>query len=446
MVRGHGPYLFAIDPDANISAVDKQIVEDFDLRTSAGPKIIDEAEIGQTRLYAELLDLRVATLAVARRDVLLFPVGYYDTEGRHISGILGRDVIADSLVFGFDRDQGIATLATTSAFSAPPDAIAIQYENLSGDSGTVSGKYPAGTMVATGSRPRPGESLGPGEKREGVVDPYGNNVPSRINEAERQDYRNNDVVPVPRRIAAVQIGNATLTMHLDLGAAVSQLPESIWNEAHLALADAKLRLVDEAASVRYVTRVGVAADVALGSAKARQVTFAPFVDKRFPGRTVEGALGLDFFRGYAVYASWHDRTYYLKARGDAAATATARLGRWGAALPACPHPGCVAAQIVAAEGGPMLAVVRDPEAQGRGLEVLLTPVIAGKSPASLIVELPRGVDRVDNALPPDYAGAQVQVADVSPFPRVCAGDGGCVVPLDGSLTRGMPEAPVAAVH
>src|SRR4029079_7367915 len=70
-VRGHGPYLFAIDPDANISAVDKQIVEDCDLRTSAGPKIIDEAQIGQTRLYAELLDLRVATLAVARRAVLL---------------------------------------------------------------------------------------------------------------------------------------------------------------------------------------------------------------------------------------------------------------------------------------------------------------------------------------------------------------------------------------
>ncbi|MGH9885208.1 MAG: retropepsin-like aspartic protease, partial [bacterium] len=316
---------------------------------------------------------------------------------------------------------------------------------LSGDSGTVAGKYPAGNMVVQGTRPTPGVSLDPGEKREGVVDPYGNNVPSRINEAERQDYRNNDVVPVPRRIAAVQIGNATLTMHLDLGAAVSQLPESVWSEAHLAPADAKLRLVDEAASVRYVTRVGVAAEVAVGSAKAHQVTFAPFVDKRFPGRTVEGALGLDFFRGYAVYASWHDKTYYLKARGDAAATATARLGRWGAALPACPHPGCVAAQIVAAAGGPMLEVVRDPETQGRGLEVLLAPLIAGKSPAPLIVELPRGVDKVENALPPDYAGAQIQVADVSPFPRVCAGEGGCVVPLDGSLTRGMPEAPVAAV-
>jgi hypothetical protein len=91
--------------------------------------------------------------------------------------------------------------------------------------------------------------------------------------------------------------------------------------------------------------------------------------------------------------------------------------------------------------------VRDPEAQGRGLEVLLAPAIAGKSPASLLVELPSGVDKVENALPADYAGAQIQVADVSPFPRVCTGEGGgCVVPLDDSLARGMPEAPIAAAR
>ena len=86
-----------------------------------------------------------------------------------------------------------------------------------------------------------------------------------------------------------------------------------------------------------------------------------------------------------------------------------------------------------------------PEAQNRGLEVVLvvTPA-AGKSAASLIVELPRGVDQLSNPLPADYAGATLQVADVSPFPRVCVGEGGCVVALDGSLARGAPEAPVAA--
>jgi hypothetical protein len=435
-VRGHGPYLFAIDPDANLSAIDKQIVDDAVLLTSAGPRIVDETDHGQVRLYAELLGLQVANLTVERRSVLLFPVGYYDTEGRHISGILGRDVIADSLVFGFDRDQGIATLSTSGAFTPPPDAIAIPYEDLSGDSGEVAGKYPAGNIVARGG-PR---------GRGGVVDPYGNNVPSRINEAERQDYRQNEVLPVPRRIAAAQIGGVRHTVHLDLGAAVSQLPESSWGDAHLTPADVKLRLVDEAASVRYVTKVGVAAEVTLGPLKAAQVAFAPFVDQRFPKRTLDGVLGLDFFRGFTVYANWHKQTYHLKPRGDAAATATARLGRWAAALPACPHPGCVTAQLAAAAGGPTLEVVRDAESASRGLEVLLAVAPApGKSAVSLIVELPRGVDRIiSNPLPADYAGATLQVADVSPFPRACAGEGGCVLPLGGIMDSAAEPPPTEA--
>ena len=424
-VKGHGPYLFAIDPDANMSAVDKEIVDRADLRTSAGPRIIDETEQGQTRLYAELIGLQVAGLEIDRRSVLLFPVGYYDTEGRHISGILGRDVIADSLVFGFDRDQGIATLSTSGAFTPPPDAIAIGYEDLSGDSGEVSGKYPAGTIVVRGA---------PSGGRAGVVDPYGNNVPSRINESERQGLIRNDVLPVPRRLATAQIGEAKLRMHLDLGAPVSQLPESSWSRMQLAPAETRIRLVDEAASVRYVTKVAVAGEVTLGPLKAQQVAFAPFIDKRFPDRTIDGVLGLDFFRGYAVYANWHKQTYYLRPRGDAAATLTARLGRWGAALPACPHPGCVAVRVVTADDGSLaLEVVRDREAGDRGLEVLLAAVpAAGTTVASLIVELPRGVDRLANPLSAEHAGAGFQVADVAPFPRACPGEGGCVFLVGGT--------------
>ena len=434
-VKGHGPYLFAIDPDANISAVDKQVVDEAGLRTSGGPKIIDETAIGQTRLYAELVDLEVATLAVARRGVLLFDVGLYDTEGRHLSGILGRDVIADSLVFGFDRDQGVATLSTTRAFTPPPGAIAIRYEDVSGDSGQVAGKYPEGDMVVRGS-PQPPSRGGRQERsddggRAPVLDPYGDNVPSRINEAERQNYRNNDVLPVPRRLATARIGAAKLTMHLDLGAAVSQLSEASWRDAHLTPTDARLRLIDEAASIRTVSRLGVADGVELDGVTAAQVAFAPFVERRFGKAVVDGALGLDFFRAYAVQVNWDKHTFYVKARGDAAATAAARLGRWGAALPACPHPGCATAAIAAGDAGLGLDVVRDPDAAGRGLELLLGVTSAsGKAMAPLIVELPRGVDRVSNPVPPDYAGAAIAVLDVSPFPRPCSGEGGCIVLLD----------------
>jgi len=184
--------------------------------------------------------------------------------------------------------------------------------------------------------------------------------------------------------------------------------------------------------------------VTAGPLKAQRVTFAPFIDQRFPDRTIDGALGLDFFRGYAVYANWHKQTYYLKPRGDAAATATARLRRWGAALPSCPDPGCVTARLATVDGGPAVDVTRDREASDRGLEVVLaaTPA-AGASVASLIVELPRGVDRYSGPLSRDYANARLQVVDVAPFPRACPGEGGCVFMVGDvadAAAEALPEA------
>jgi hypothetical protein len=74
-VKGHGPYLFAFDPDANFSAIDKQVVDEAELQVGEGPKILDETDTGQIRVYAELLDLRVSTLAIAQRSVTMFPSG-----------------------------------------------------------------------------------------------------------------------------------------------------------------------------------------------------------------------------------------------------------------------------------------------------------------------------------------------------------------------------------
>ena len=429
-VKGHGPYLFAIDPDANFSGVDKQIVDDAQLRSSGGPKIIDETDTGQIRFYAELIDLKVATLTIARRDVLLFPNGWYDNGGRHINGILGRDVIADSLVFSFDRDQGVATLATTQAFTPPPDAIAIAYKDLSVDADAVAGAAGGGTIVARGNG-----------ARSGVVDQAGNGVPGRVG-GGGGTVAGGGVLPVPRRLVTAQVGSVKRAMHLDLGSAVSQLPESSWSDAHLTPADVKLRLVDEAASIREVTRVGIA-DVALGEAKAHDVAFAPFVEARFGNDRVDGALGLDFFRGYSVAAYWDKRTFYLKPRGDAAATVTARLGRWGSALPVCPHVGCATAVIAGDAARPTLEVTRDAEAAGRGLELVLGVTVAGKAPAPLIVELPTGVEKISSPLLPEYAGATLAVLDLSPFVRACPGEGGCALTLDDALTRGKiaAEAP-----
>lgn len=431
-VNGHGPYLFAFDPDASVTAVDKQVVDEADLPTIPGPRVADETDTGQIRFYAQMFDLKIGSLNIDRRDVMIFPVGIYDTEGRHLNGIIGRDVLSDSVVFGFDRDQGLVTLSTVKAFKAPPDATTIKYELVTSQSNAV-----ASHAVGPGGGPAVG-----GVPTARASTPSAFLTPNSTSGQSGSDL--SEVVPVDRRVATAQIGNATLAMHLDLGAVVSQLPEASWGDAKLTPADSKLRLVDEAVTVRNVTKVGISSQVMLGSTAAGPVTFAPFIEKRFGKRRVDGTLGLDFFRDYAVYVNWDAKAYYLKPRGDVAATTTARLGRWGADLPACPHPGCVTVELTTADGRVTASVVRDAQAANHALEVLLGVTLATRAPAaSIVVELPSGTDKVTGGLPAAYAGAQLAVLDAAPFGRPCAAGGGCMVSL--GMEAAVPEdAPAPA--
>jgi hypothetical protein len=416
-VRGHGPYLFLIDPDANISVIDKQVADEAGLVLGQGPARVDEAGSEQMRGYAELVDLKVGNLTIARRQVMLVPSDFYNTDGRRVNGVLGNDVLGGSLVFGFDREQGIATLATTKVFAPPPDAIAVAYQV---------------TPIDPVSAPTSGGGVTMG----GTSD---HDEASRVGVRTRDDSARLDVTPLSRRVAAAQIGGVKVAMHLDLGAATSELRESLWSKVKAPPVDVKLRLVDEVATVREVTRAATASDVALGAAKTAQITLAPYVDKRFGIPKLDGALGLDFFRPFAVYASWDTSTFYLKPRGDAAATAVARLGRWGADVPSCPHPGCVTATLTQTDGGLRLDIVRDPEAANHPLEVRLgvTPG-PGKTASPLVAELPSKADKITGGVPASYDGATLTVLDVSPFTRPCAGDGGCVFALDVPATHAAP--------
>jgi len=409
-VRGHGPYLFAIDPDANLTVIDKQIADEAGLTMGQGPSRTDEAGSEQMRAYVELTDLKVGNLTIAKRQVMLVPSDFYNTDGRRVNGVLGRDVLASSLVFGFDRDQGIATLATAKVFAPPPDAIAITYQSAVVD--PVAAPVSAGGAVTMG----------------GTSD---HDDASRVGVRTRDDTVRLDVTPLSRRVAPAQIGGVKVAMHLDLGATNSELRESLWSKVKVTPVDVKLRLVDEVATVREVTRAATATDVTLGAARASRVTLAPYADKRFGLEKLDGTLGLDFFQPYAVYANWEASTFYLKPRGDAAATAVARLARWESAIPTCPHPGCFTATLTSTDGGIRLDIVRDPEAANHAIEVRLgIKPAAGKTAPPLVAELPAKADKITGGVPADYDGATLTVLDVSPFTRPCVGDGGCVFALD----------------
>lgn len=380
-VNTHGPYLFAIDPDAEITVVDGELVKAAELRTFNGPHRLDETDTQQPRIYAELIGLEIGTLIVERRDAIVVRSGSYDSGGRRIHGVIGRDVLADSVVFGFDREQGLAHLVAQKSFQIPTGAGVLKYTEL----------------------------------------------PSRVPNAQ--------VLPVPRRIYSAAVNGTKLAMHLDLGAPASQLRASKWDEAKLVARDVKIALIDEIGTVRVVDKASEPARVVAGGAWSERVVFLPYGDERWETQDIDGTLGLNFFANYNVWHSWHTREYFYVSRTPV--PVAQRIARWDSAvLQRCKNPGCVAIRVVdplngapPPEGKPhpglVLSVARDEIAGGMGLEVVLEANARPELPR-LIVNLPANADRLIHQLKPDLLGTTLSVVDASPFPRSCPGPNGCV--------------------
>lgn len=378
---GKGPYLFAIDPDADVSAIDEDILKDSQFRTFRGPARIDETATPQIRFYAEISGIEVGTLIVERRNAMIVKHGTFDREGRRIMGLLGRDIIPDSLVFSFDRDLGLAQLVVKKAFVPPAGAIKIPYEL----------------------------------------------VPSQL--------PNVTVQPVSRRLANATIGGATFAMHLDLGDQLSTLRESEWDRAKLTPEPARAGSIDEVGMPHKIEKVATGQATSVGTATVDKLTFAPYEDKRWPAQDVAGTLGLDFFRGYNVWLDWDGHAFYVAPR--APVPLATRIARWDiGALGKCPHPGCVDVRMIDPMAGKQLApgaqhpgvivsVTRDEPAGGMDLEVVLEAKDRPELPRLVVNMSPNG-DRVLEHLKAEWAGVTLTVVDASPFPRACTGASGCV--------------------
>ena len=401
-VNGQGPYLFLIDPDAPTSVIDQQVIEEAKLEVIHGPTRVDEAGEAHDRGYALIENWKLGDLSIDRRQVMAVPSDFYNLEGRHVNGVIGRDVISDRLTFGLDRDQGVVTLATEAVFKPQADATVIDYDSVVALSNTMRRGNGAARVQATD-----------------------NDDPTHIGMKTSREASLADVAPVPRRVAIAAINGAQVKVHLDFGAPVSQLREDLWPKAKLTAAVAQLRLIDEVASVRVLDRAAPA-DVTLFGANGHS-TFVPYIEQRFASNKVAGSLGLDFFRGYTVFAHWSDEKLYLRPRGDREATAVARIGRWGAAIPKCAHPGCVSATVTTTTLAVKLDIQRDPEAPNLPIEVYLgvTPA-EGHHASNLIAELPANAASITGAVPLDYQGALLTVLDASPYLRPCDGPAGCV--------------------
>jgi hypothetical protein len=421
-INDKGPYLMAIDPDARFSAVDQAIVSENQLYSVLGPRILDETDTHRPVSTAEVKAFRLGKLTVRNRTVLVVKVGAFNSGGRQIRGILGRDVIADSLVFGFDRERGIASLATRKGFTAPAGATSFGFRLLT-------------NRLAT------------------------------------------QIPPVGRKLTKARIGSATLAMHVDLGAMNSQLRQNRWSDAGLSSVPIATATVDEIGTWRKFDSAAVANQVTVGNLTASSVLFGPYDDRRWDEQDIDGTLGLNFFRGFNVWADWDDEVVYVVPRGDAVASIKQRIARWGSAtLDACKDPGCVTVELIDGSEGidagpapgadpatdapqpppppeptggppsggsgapaimkppsePIVLVQRDAAAEGVSLEVLFQAVDAQGKPLELprlVANLPPDASRATQKLDSAYAGAKLVVLDVSPYPRACAKGGGCVAAL-----------------
>lgn len=378
---GHGPYLFAIDPDANLTAVDEQVIKEGGFRTFQGPHRLDESDTQQIRFYAEVAGIEAGSLIIERRNVMIVKRSTYDRDGRRIYGVLGRDLLADSLVFGFDRDQGLAQLIVARSFKPPPNAIRIPYELV------------------------------------------GSQLP------------NVEVKPVPRRLINATINGESFAMHVDLGSQLSSLRESAWDRAKLVAQPARTGQVDEVGMPHVIEKVGMGQPVTVAGITVDRVLFAPYEDRRWSETELAGTLGLDFFRDYNVWLAWDEKVLYLVKRVPV--PLATRIGRWDTgALGRCPHEGCVAVKLIdpmvgkqlapgATHPGVVLSVTRDEQAGGMELEVVLE---AKDRPAlpRLVVNLQPNGERVLEHLKAEWVGAELTIVDASPFARPCRAATGCV--------------------
>jgi hypothetical protein len=393
-IEGKGPYLFVIDPEATTSIIDERVAIDAGLRMDHGyaTRLRGDDGVLRPRFNAELRDVRIGDLHVEVRRAIVVPHETLAGLGRDIRGVLGRKFIADSLVFGFDRDRGIAWLQTVAAFRPEPGATRVGFD-----------------LVRAADNNRFGA--------DGV-------------DRTASDNR------TPEVTTQATVDGKSLRLDVTFGAIASRLRPDIMTALGAAEPDAAMLEVDASGALHRVPISPTPVSIALGAATNGHALLGAYVNRdEMPSsaRFLDGTLGLDFFAPYRVAADWDAHALYLTPRGDAAAQTATRLARWDA-IARCAHAGCVTVSTAAAEpnqpdamrdaagfapaasadtpADAVLHVTRDPDA-AMPLELRL------RAPGhrDLVVSIPAGVHDVVAQVPSD--GARYDVIDASPFPRPC---------------------------
>ncbi len=368
-VDGKGPFLFVIDPETRVSVVDGEVFARAGIPLKPAARVQDQTDTTHPTFGMTLPNVRIGDLHISLLYAVTWGRNMFDADGRRIYGVLGRDVIADSLVFGVDRERGIAWLKTQEAFSAPPGAREVDYFK--------------------------------GVERTSVV---------------------NDLLKTT-------INGKTYDLAVDFGRTQSTLRPKHWDEAALDKQPASFTMIDHVGAHRDIDTVGFAAHVDAQGVARDHVGFVKFDDKRWlDNGELEGTLGLDFFQPYAIAADWHHARFYLTPREASPSERTLRLGRWGAVMDRCPNAGCATVSLGGDANAPELQVARDMIAVHLPLEVTIAATSAtGQRLPTLTANLASGLPGLQVPIDTRYSGATLEVIDASPFPVACESPAQCVI-------------------
>ena len=282
-INGEGPFVFMVDPDSPTSAVDSSIANALDLFVGRSPNQVQTENDNLIRIsFAQQVPkVGLGNLSVRNMNLRLIQDGMLWAGGRRVRGIIGRDIISDSLIYRFDRDRGMMYIATQGNLKAPEGAKLIKFSQS-----------------------------------------YGNHR---------------------RYVAKATINdNHKVSVHLDLGGKISMLWDKLLKKFKLPVLSVNGDVTDEYGFKRTINKGTLAATVSTKNTEHQSIMFLPYLDKRLDEDDIDGIIGQNLFSRYNVTVNWHHKSFWLDDRNaNIAASAKERLSRWGTSLDECATPACI---------------------------------------------------------------------------------------------------------
>jgi hypothetical protein len=374
-IEGKGPFLFVAWPGAK-SSIDPGLAKQLGLfveRTDG--KLVNAGDHISHEItdYAEIKRLSLGDLTANRRRFIVYP-GSGTYKGIPLNGVIGADILDDTLIWTFDRDRQMIHLAVQEKATRPsPDAIEVKL--------------------------------------------------SRVN---------NNAMFVDARI-----GERTLDMRVDFIRTATTVWPAVAESLGLPSLDGQQLRDAFGRTYRYDDHAWRVPELALAGAVVGELAVFPLRDKRVRESDFDGELGADFFAQFDVTVNMHKLRMWLRPRQrHLGGTTEARVGRWGPAALACEHLGCVSIELGDAAGSePAIRFSRDAAAVAMDFDALVEAVDEAGEPLPLprmMVAFSAGASPVHilkGATAARYgAAAGFRVIDVTPFPPACPG--GCAFVME----------------